>query len=135
MVDTLARRINENLLALSDQSVVTLRKERRRWSATLRHHSAEAVFAVALELVESFNHRWIAYELLLFHPSALKLVGPHNVERFAGGCARGERWTSLGFCSPDQPGAQARSTTARFTNGRYARTAGGDGPHSSRPCR
>jgi 3-methyladenine DNA glycosylase AlkD len=83
-VDRLAERINEELLALSDHPVATLRKERRRWSATLRNHSAEDVLAVALELLERFNQRWIAYELLLFHPSALKLVGPRNVERFAG---------------------------------------------------
>jgi 3-methyladenine DNA glycosylase AlkD len=84
MVDTLAKRINDELRALPDQSVATLRKERRRWSATLRNHSAEDVLAVVVELLERFNHRWIAYELLLFHPSALQLVGPHNLERFAG---------------------------------------------------
>jgi 3-methyladenine DNA glycosylase AlkD len=84
MVDTLAKRINDEPRALRDQSVATMRKERRRWSATLRKHSAEDVIEVTLELLERFNHRWIAYELLLFHPSALKLVGPHNVERFAG---------------------------------------------------
>ena len=83
-MDTLAKRINEDLLALSDQSVAALRTERRRWSATLRNHSAEEVLAVALELLERFDQRWIAYELLLFHPRTLKLVGPHNLERLAG---------------------------------------------------
>ncbi len=83
-LDLVAKRINEDLDALSDQSVATMRKERRRWSATLRNHPAEDVLAVALELLERFNRRWIAYELLLAHPPALKLVGPDNVERFAG---------------------------------------------------
>ena len=83
-LDLVAKRINEDLHARSDQSVATRRKKRRHWSARLRNRPAEDVLAVALELFERFNHRWIAYELLLFHPSALKLVGPDNVERFAG---------------------------------------------------
>ena len=80
----LAEQIDADFQAMSDHSVSSLRKPRRRWSAQLRTETAETVFGLALELVERFNYRWVAYELLLFHPSALGLVDPSNVERFAG---------------------------------------------------
>jgi 3-methyladenine DNA glycosylase AlkD len=85
----LARRIEEDLRALSDQSVATVRKARRRWSGALCEHSAGEVLATSLALFEDFNYRWVAYELVLFHPSALSLVGPAVIQRLAG---RLESW-------------------------------------------
>jgi 3-methyladenine DNA glycosylase AlkD len=82
--ESLARRIDEALRTLPDRSVAAMRKERRRWSATLKQRPAEDVLAVAIELFERFGHRWIAYELLLFLPAALTLIGPEMVERLAG---------------------------------------------------
>ena len=80
----LAEQIDAEFRALADQSVAALRKQRRRWSSRLRSEPAADVFRVVLELIERCGYRWIAYELLLFHPSALQLVEPANVERFAG---------------------------------------------------
>lgn len=77
-------RIHADLCALADQSVATLRKQRRRWSEVLRCHSGEDVVAIALQLFERFQYRWFAYELVACRPRALGLVGPHNIERFAG---------------------------------------------------
>ena len=83
-VKRLASQIDGDLRALPDRTVAALRKERRHWSAILKKEPAEDVLALAIELFERFGHRWIAYELLLFHPSALSLVGPETVERLAG---------------------------------------------------
>jgi 3-methyladenine DNA glycosylase AlkD len=80
----LAEQIDQALRALSDRSVAAQRKERRRWSAILKKDPAEDVLALAIDLFERFGHRWIAYELLRSHPSALPLVGPETVERLAG---------------------------------------------------
>jgi 3-methyladenine DNA glycosylase AlkD len=80
----LARRIEQDLRTVSDRSVATVRKTRRRWSSALRQHTANEVLSAGLELFEDFNYRWVAYELILFHPSALSLVGPAVVERLAG---------------------------------------------------
>ena len=82
-IDALAAQIEAELQAVS-QSTAELRKVRRRWSARLRSHPPEVVVALALWLFEHFRRRWIAYELVLYHPSAVRLVGPDNVERFAG---------------------------------------------------
>jgi DNA alkylation repair enzyme len=79
-----AERMNAELRGLSDWSVAALRKTRRRWSATLHQSAADEVLSLGLELLERFNHRWIAYELILFHPGAFSLVTPVLVERLAG---------------------------------------------------
>jgi 3-methyladenine DNA glycosylase AlkD len=81
---SLAEQIDADLRTLTDRSVATLRKARRRWSALLRNEPAKIVFATAAELFDRFNYRWIAYELLLFHRQASALVDQSNVERFAG---------------------------------------------------
>jgi 3-methyladenine DNA glycosylase AlkD len=82
-VSGLAQRIDAEVRALADQSVAALRRERRRWSARLRGERPEVVFGVALELLERFGQRWVAYELILYHPSALGKVNDSNVERLA----------------------------------------------------
>lgn len=79
-----AEQMDAELRGHSDWSVATLRKTRRRWSATLKPYAGDAVLALSLELLERFNHRWIAYELSLFHPGAFSLVRPGIVERLAG---------------------------------------------------
>ncbi|MDQ6669850.1 MAG: DNA alkylation repair protein [Chloroflexota bacterium] len=80
----LARRIEEDLRTLSDRSVATVRKARRRWSSALRQHPANEILSAGLELFEDFNYRWVAYELILFHPGAFSLVGHPVIERLAG---------------------------------------------------
>ena len=84
MAASLATQIDAALRALDDQSTAALRRERRRWSAQLRGEPADVVFSVALEVIERFGWRWIGYELVLFHPSALGLVDASTVERLAG---------------------------------------------------
>jgi 3-methyladenine DNA glycosylase AlkD len=82
--EVVASRIAEDVRALAAPSVATMRKERRHWSARLRTQPAEYVLAVAVELFERFHHRWIAYELVEAHPSALQVLDAERVERFAG---------------------------------------------------
>src|SRR5437763_16497468 len=83
-LDVVAAQIDAELRASGDQSTAELRKVRRGWSARLRSHPPENVVALALRLFEGFQLRWVAYEVVLFHPSALRLIAPDNIERFAG---------------------------------------------------
>ena len=81
---SVAELIDADLRALTDRSVAQLRKVRRRWTSLVRNEPAELVFAAALQLFDRFEHRWIAYELLLFHLQAFGLVDASTIERFAG---------------------------------------------------
>jgi DNA alkylation repair enzyme len=80
----LAERIDGEVRGLADGGVAAVRRARRRWSARLRAETADVVFGLGVELVERFGWRWVGYELILYHPSALGLVDGSNVERLAG---------------------------------------------------
>ncbi len=69
--------------ALPDQSVDSLRRVRRTWSARLRSAPAEEVLALAEALLP--RHRWVAYELVYHHPGALAALDLRLVERLGRG--------------------------------------------------
>jgi 3-methyladenine DNA glycosylase AlkD len=79
-----ARQIADDFRALPKESTAPMRQVRRRWSTTLCKEPAERIVELALDLLERQGYRWIAYELILFHPTALHLIDEAELERFAG---------------------------------------------------
>jgi hypothetical protein len=79
-----AQQIASDLRALPEQSTAPMRKVRRSWSSKLRNEPPNELLAVATDLCEQHGYRWIAYELIRFHPSALTLINKSNIEPFAG---------------------------------------------------
>src|SRR5688572_6488771 len=71
------------LESLSDQSVESLRRVRRAWSARLRTRPAEEVLALAEALLP--RYRWVAYELVYHHAGALAALDSARVERLGRG--------------------------------------------------
>ena len=71
------------LEALSDQSVESVRRVRRAWSARLRSAPPEEVLALAEALLP--RHRWVAYELVYHHAGALAALDLRLVERLGRG--------------------------------------------------
>jgi 3-methyladenine DNA glycosylase AlkD len=69
--------------ALPDQSVESVRRVRRAWSARLRSAPADQVVALAEALLP--RHRWVAYELVYNHPGALAALDLRLVERLGRG--------------------------------------------------
>jgi 3-methyladenine DNA glycosylase AlkD len=80
-----AGEIDREIRALPDHRVQPVRAVRRAWSRRLRPAPAEATVAVAMALVD--RQRWVAYELLSHHPSALEHLGVEEVERLGAGMA------------------------------------------------
>jgi 3-methyladenine DNA glycosylase AlkD len=79
----LADEIAERLRALSPTSVTAARAVRREFSRTLRTWADADVLAVALALVD--RHRWVAFELVYHHPTALGSLDATAVERLGRG--------------------------------------------------
>ena len=69
--------------ALPDQSVESVRRLRRAWSARLRSAPADQVIALAEALLP--RHRWVAYELVHHHSGALAALDLRLVERLGRG--------------------------------------------------
>jgi 3-methyladenine DNA glycosylase AlkD len=77
--------IAADLRSLPVQTTAPMRAVRRRWSSFLRKEPVEDVIALALDLFERHGYRWIAYELIRFHPKALQLVDEPTLARFGSG--------------------------------------------------
>jgi 3-methyladenine DNA glycosylase AlkD len=81
----LARAIDEDIAALPVQNVPHIRAVRRRYSRRLKKAEPEFILRVAQELFESYGHRWVAYELIAYHPRALQCVGETELRTFGRG--------------------------------------------------
>ena len=90
----LADEIDRCIRSLPDQSTAPVRRLRQEYSARLRHADAPTVLAVAEALVS--RQRWVAYELLYYHPSRLAGVDIAVVERLGQGIDRWETVDTFG---------------------------------------
>ena len=84
-VAALAVEIDRRVGELPEPSTATVRRLRREYSRRLRPAPAEQVLALALALVD--RRRWVAYELLAFHPGGLARLDLERVERLGRGMA------------------------------------------------
>lgn len=89
-----AAEIDRQLRALPEPSTTAMRDIRRAYSKRLRAYSATDILAVADALVESL--RWVAYELLFYHPSKLSQLDADAVERLGRGLAGWEAVDTFG---------------------------------------
>jgi len=75
--------IELEIQALPDQSVDSVRRVRRAWSARLRGRPDHEVLALAEALLP--RHRWVGYELVYHHAAALAALDLERVERLGRG--------------------------------------------------
>jgi 3-methyladenine DNA glycosylase AlkD len=81
--EALAAEIDRRIRALPAPSTEPVRHLRRQYSSRLRPAPASDVLALALVLVD--RQRWVAYELLRYHPGGLACLGAEEVERLGRG--------------------------------------------------
>lgn len=77
--------LRAEIAALPRRDTPSVRAVRKRWSARLKSEPAEVVIALAqaLESAQSQEGKWVAYELVRFHPGAFAALSPEQVEDFA----------------------------------------------------
>ena len=73
------------IAALPRRDTASVRAVRRRWSAELKAAPADEVLAIAkrFEVTASQTGKWVAYELIRFHPAAFAAVSERDVADFA----------------------------------------------------
>jgi 3-methyladenine DNA glycosylase AlkD len=86
--------ITREIENLPRRDTPSMRAVRKRWSAALRGASADEVLtaAIALEGRSQQEGKWLAYELIRFHPAAFAAVTEAQVEAFA---ARAQSWYAV----------------------------------------
>ena len=83
--EELASKLISNLESLPELSTDPMRKLRREYSSTLLSKDASYVFAVAEAILDSSKHRWIAYEIIRYHPHAFHSLDKNSLEAIGRG--------------------------------------------------
>ncbi|WP_293677054.1 DNA alkylation repair protein [uncultured Phenylobacterium sp.] len=84
--DAIATEIRAAIAALPRRNTPSMRAVRKDWSTRLRPAPAAEVIAIAqaLERDARQEDKWVAYELIRFHPEAFDAVSEAQVAEFAG---------------------------------------------------
>ncbi len=79
----MANEIDQQIRALPEQTTEPVRRVRCEFSKRLQGEPAEDLLALGQALLE--RHRWVGYELIANHPSAMQLLDAAEVERLGRG--------------------------------------------------
>ena len=84
--EAIAKDIRAEIAALPRRDTPSMRALRKGRSAALKAAEASEVVAIAqaLEQASPQEGKWVAYELIRFHPGAFAAIGAAEVEDFAG---------------------------------------------------
>ncbi len=80
-----AARLDAELCALPVHNTPSMRAVCRRLFRELAPARPEAILALARELLQGYDHRWIAYELIGSHPGAFQRLGQADLEELGRG--------------------------------------------------
>ncbi len=96
--DEWAAEIRTALAALPARRVPAVRAVRREYSRRLKAAPPRAVVQTALRLLDSgdLTDRYVAYELVLFHPAALASLTARHLQRLGRGLDRWEATDTFG---------------------------------------
>lgn len=84
-VKLLASNIAADLQALPVRNTPSYRAVRRKYSQKLRQASPEFVLELARELLKTYGLRWMAYELIRYHPAAFQSLTEAELEELGRG--------------------------------------------------
>jgi 3-methyladenine DNA glycosylase AlkD len=91
-VKALASEIDAEIRGLLRQNTPSVRAVRRKYSRALQAASPEFVLGLARELLETYDHRWVAYELIHSHPEAFQRIGTAELDDLGQGM---DSWVSV----------------------------------------
>ena len=80
-----ASQIVAEIRSLAVPKTATIRAVRRQYSATLKQAGATFVLKLAQELIEKYDQRWVAYELIRYHKAAFQQLGADELEDLGQG--------------------------------------------------
>ncbi len=81
----IASEIDKEIRSLPVQDTAGVRAVRCKYSQRLKQASPEFVLALARELFEHYDQRWVSYELIQNHPAAFQSIGKAELEEFGRG--------------------------------------------------
>jgi len=91
-VKRVASEMDAEIRALPVRNTPNVRAIRRRYSRHLKQASPEFILTLARELLENYDYRWIAYELIRSHRAAFQSIGEAELEELGRGI---NSWSSV----------------------------------------
>ncbi len=88
----LASEIDVEIQALPERNTPSVRAVRRRYSRRLKQETPEFVLGLARELLKTYGHRWVAYEVIQDHKAAFQRLGEAELEALGQGI---DSWSSV----------------------------------------
>ncbi len=86
----MANEIDRRIQSLPEKSTEPVRRVRREFSKRLKGEPPEDLLALGERLID--RHRWVGYELIASHPTAMQLLDPAEVEKLGRGI---DSWWSV----------------------------------------
>lgn len=80
-----AAQIEADIRALSVRNTATMRNVRRRYSRILKQAEPAFILDLAQDLIEKYDQRWLAYELIRNHPATFQELGAAELEALGQG--------------------------------------------------
>jgi len=84
-VNTVAAQIDAEIRGLPIPKTATIRAVRRQYSTDLKQADSTFILKLAKELIEKYDQRWVAYELIQNHKAAYQQMGAGELEEFGQG--------------------------------------------------
>lgn len=84
-VEAVAAAIEVDIEAMPERNAPLWHALRRQWSRQIRKAPAEQVVALAHVVFERYGHRWLTYELMYHHPTALTIIDAEQLVSFGQG--------------------------------------------------
>ena len=80
--ENIAAQINTAIRDLPMPNTASMRAIRRQYSRKLRQAEPTFILTLAKELIETYNHRWLAYEFIRYHKSTFQQLDETKLEAF-----------------------------------------------------
>ncbi len=84
-VSTVASQIDAEIRGLPVPKTATIRVVRRQYSTKLKQTDPTFILKLAKELIEKYDQRWVAYELIQNHKAAFRQVDADKLEELGQG--------------------------------------------------
>ena len=81
----LAAEVDSEIRTLPVQNTSNVRAVRRRYSRQFKQADPAFMLDLARELIQNYDHRWVAYELINHHPAAFQSLAEAELEAFGRG--------------------------------------------------
>jgi 3-methyladenine DNA glycosylase AlkD len=82
---TVASQIDADIRGLTGSNTAAIRAVRRQYSANLKQAEADFILKLAKELIEKYDQRWVAYELIRYHQATFQQLGADELEELGQG--------------------------------------------------